>query len=87
MCLESCVAYRLDIVAGYKADEVFAGVGGLEFGLPPLGVVVFEDVEDVVFLDGEFLLGVCLVVVEGHADLEERHGSVVSVLCCAVSKG
>lgn len=78
----SGVAYRLDIVAGYKADEVFAGVGSLEFGLPPLGVVVFENVEDVVFLNGQFLLGVCLVVVEGHADLEERHGSVASVLCC-----
>jgi len=49
-------------------------IGGLEFGLPPLGVVIFEYVEDIVLLDSQLFLGVGVIVVEGHEDLEERHG-------------
>ena len=70
------MTYRLDIVTRYKADEEFVGVGGLELGLPPFGVVVLEEVEDIVLLDGQLLFSVGVVVIQCHADLEERHGSV-----------
>jgi hypothetical protein len=50
------------------------GISGLELSLPPVGTVILEYVEYVVHFDGQLILGVGVIVVEGDADVEERHG-------------
>ena len=73
-CRGSRIAYRCNIVAGDQTDVRVVWIGGLELSLPPVGIVILEYVEDTVLFDGELILGVSLVVVEGDKDVEERHG-------------
>ena len=67
-------AYRFNIVAGDQADVQVVRIGDLEFGPPPVGIVILEYVEYVILPDRQLFLGVGIVVVEGDKDVEERHG-------------
>jgi hypothetical protein len=66
-------AYRCNIVARNQADVQVVGIGGLEFSLPPVGIVTLEYVEDIVLLDRQLILGVGYIVIKGHMDLEGKH--------------
>ena len=68
-------SYRFDIIAGNESDMELVGVGRLQLRLPPLRVRVVEQAENIVLLDGQFLLCVSIVIVQGHEDLEERHST------------
>jgi hypothetical protein len=46
------------------------GSAVFELSPPPVGMVIFEYVEDVILLDRQFILGVGFIVIEGYMDFE-----------------
>jgi hypothetical protein len=73
------IVYRFNIVAGDQADVRVVWIGGLKLGLPPVGIVVLEYVEDIVLFERQLFLGVGFVVIEGYINFEERHDGVEDI--------